>query len=140
MQRDPVRHHVPIANIHSLREPAKNKNFNVLNLRQLNDCKSSARAEKFAGKFAIPALSRCAMALRLHGKSLTEVAGGYWMNEQTKRVLKIAGIAVGGFILRSVVRGIRAYELHGKVVAITGGSRGLGRTHGRAPRAKASRQ
>jgi len=48
------------------------------------------------------------------------------MNKQTKRILKMAGLTAGGFILRSVIRGIGAFDLTGKVVAITGGSRGLG--------------
>jgi NAD(P)-dependent dehydrogenase (short-subunit alcohol dehydrogenase family) len=48
------------------------------------------------------------------------------MNKQTKRILKMAGLTAGGFILRSVIRGICTFDLTGKVVAITGGSRGLG--------------
>lgn len=38
----------------------------------------------------------------------------------------MAGLTAGGFILRSVIRGMGAFDLAGKVVAIIGGSRGLG--------------
>jgi NAD(P)-dependent dehydrogenase (short-subunit alcohol dehydrogenase family) len=48
------------------------------------------------------------------------------MNKQTKRILEMAGLTIGGFVLRSVIRRIGAFDLTGKVVAITGGSRGLG--------------
>lgn len=50
------------------------------------------------------------------------------MNEQNKNALMIAALAGAGAVLaaRAAVKRLREYDLRGKVVIITGGSRGLG--------------
>jgi NAD(P)-dependent dehydrogenase (short-subunit alcohol dehydrogenase family) len=50
------------------------------------------------------------------------------MNEQNKNALMIAAVAGAGAVLaaRAAVKRMREYDLRGKVVIITGGSRGLG--------------